>query len=123
MGTTTPAKSNTSEFYATIGDASKVIKTRLKDEAGYKNLTGATVTWNAWKKADNTITLTASAAVDADQTANPGLVSVTLTSTMLDGAPATAGEYECEWQVVLGGATVTWPDPGKDTLWLQDQVG
>lgn len=123
MGTITSGKGNTSVFYATIGDSDKVISTRLKDETGFKDLTGATVTFNAWKKADNTITITGTAAVDADQTTNKGLVSYTLTSTNLDGSPATAGEYECEWQVVLGGATVTFPDPGKDTLFLQDAVG
>lgn len=123
MGTTTPDVGNTSVFYATIGDANKVISTRLSDENGLKDLTGATVTFHAWKKADNTLTISGTATVDADQVANKGLVAYTLVTTDLDGSPATAGEYECEWQVVLGGATVTFPDPGKDTLFLQSQVG
>jgi hypothetical protein len=123
MGTITPDVGNTATFYATIGDANAVISTRLRDDSGLKDLTGATVTFNAWKKSDNTITISGTATVDADQTANKGLVAYTLTSANLDGSPETAGEYECEWKVVLGGATVRFPAPGKDTLFIQDKTG
>ena len=105
-------------FTAFTGDVNKVISTQLSDENGPIDVTGATIVFHARNRADPAITISGNAAI---VTAASGIISYTLTAANLT-TPTIPGEYDVEWQVTLGGATITWPSPGFDTLIIQQQI-
>lgn len=107
-----------STFYATIGDANKLISTILSDENGVKDVTGATIVFHARSQSNPTITISGSGAI---VTAAAGLISYTLTAANLT-TPTIADSYDVEWQVTIGSVVTTWPTPGYDLLIIQGQL-
>lgn len=93
------------------GEVGKVLTAVLSDEDGPVDLTGWTVTVTASTSIGGTPTIDdAACAVDADQSANKGQVSLTLNSTTANIAASENGYYLEFSGTAPGGAVIKFPN-------------
>ena len=104
-----------STFYMKRNDLLPVFTATLNDASGAINLTGATVRLHLKNVETGTVKVNAAGTVVTPLT---GSVSYTWAGTDTD----TAGVYEAEWEITVGGKTLSVPNNTQDKVIITEDL-